>query len=122
MNGLLKPEHVARAVPRLAEGVATEVQPDGSLRLNGPELRRGPLSRGFARLLRRPCRIAVELDDIGRFVIERLDGRDMDGLAKALSSYLKLTRREAETSLTLFMQALLRRRLVVLQGMAEACA
>ena len=80
------------------------------------------IAGALAWLLRLPRRVEVELDDIGTYVIGRMDGRTMQALADDLAGYLKLTRREAEAALTLFIQSLLRRRLIVLGGLAGSSA
>lgn len=112
------PDDVARSIPRLA--VAVQVfQEAGATRLRGPLLRRNPLSRAIAWLLRLPRRVDVELDDIGAWVVARIDGRiTLQALARDLAAHLRLTSREAETALTAFVQALLQRRLLVLDGLS----
>jgi len=104
----------AATIPRLADQVEPVRTGSGALRLRGPLLRRSAAGRAFAWLLRLPARFEVELDDIGTFVIERCDGRNLDRLAGELASHLRLTRREAETALADFFAALVHRRLAVL--------
>jgi len=108
----LTPDAIAQARPQLVDGVDHEPLSDGSLRLHGPLLQRGPLMRVLCRWFRRPPRICVELDDIGSWVAERLDGRPLQQLANDLAAHLKLERREAEAALVLFIRMLLKRRLI----------
>ncbi len=111
---------VATAVPALAEGVEQRSGPAGELRLRGPRHRRGPLGRVCARVFRLADRVEVELDDIGCYVIEHMDGRSLAQLAGDLASKLQLRQREAEGALVTFMQGLLRRKLVRLRISGEA--
>ncbi len=108
-------QRIATAIPALADGVECQIV-EGQLRLIGPHLRANRLRRGLARLLHLADRVRVELDDIGRYVVERIDGRaTMADLAVTLAAHLRLERREAEAALTAFMQTLLRRKLVSLR-------
>ena len=55
----------------------------------------------------------VGLDDVGSDVWELCDGqRDIDGVVRAISSTYKLTRREAEASVTMFLQTLAKKNLI----------
>ena len=112
---------IERAVPRLAEGVEISEHGDG-LRLHGPPFKRGPLRRRFATWMKLAERTVVELDDVGAFVLERCDGRSMRQLADTLAEHLKLTHREAEAALTVFLQNLLRRKLITLAERQEETA
>jgi hypothetical protein len=98
-------------VLRLAAGVQTTQAGTGCVLRGAPLVRTGAWG-WLARRLRMPDRVQVELDDIGAFVVRHLDGRPMDAVATALAGHLRLTRREAETSLAEFARQLLRRRLV----------
>lgn len=106
-------ERIASAIPRLAEGAETRIV-DSGLRIVGPRLERGPLRRLAARMMHWAERIEVELDDVGAFVVERMDGRSMHQLADDLAKHLKLSHREAEAALTVFLQMLLKRKLIAL--------
>jgi hypothetical protein len=57
---------------------------------------------------------ALELDDIGTWVVERIDGRPVAALAEELATHLRLTRREAEVALGDFARQLVARKLVVI--------
>lgn len=106
-------------IPRLAPAVESLPAPGGGLRLRGPLLaRRGP-HRWIAWLFAAPARVEVDLDDIGAFVVERMDGRCLRQLADELAAHLKLTRREAEVALAQFIQGLMVRRLAALTPAAE---
>jgi hypothetical protein len=99
---------------RLAMGVEAEHTSEGVIRLRGPVQTGFRPFRALTWLMRVPNRIEVELDKIGTWVVERLDGRRLDQLADDLAAHLKLTRREAETALADFTRMLAKRRLVVL--------
>lgn len=103
---------IETAVPLLAPGVERATGPDGAPRLHGPPLRHGPVRRRLARVFGLAERVVVELDDIGAFVVDRLDGRTLDQLGADLAAHLKLTRREAEGALAMFLRMLVKRRLV----------
>jgi hypothetical protein len=102
-------------VPALADGVERSASPDGALRLTPPRPRRSWCGRMLLRLGWRE-RPPVELDDIGRFVVERFDGRTVARLADDLAAHLQLTRREAEAALGEFLGMLMRRRLIRLEA------
>lgn len=112
-------ERIAAAVPRLVPGCECEEMATG-LRIKGPTIRRGPLGRRMARVFKWSTRIEVELDDVGAWVYERIDGRSLHELADQLADHLKLTHREAEAALTVFLQMLLKRKLITLDVHTEA--
>jgi len=105
----------ALIVARLVASVERQRQDGGVLRLRVPLRRSGRLTRAWCWLLRLPAAVEVELDEIGTFVVERLDGRSLGALADDLASHLQLTRREAEVALADFMRLLAARRLVALE-------
>ena len=107
-------DRIAMARPRLVDGCELTELDGGRLRIRGPVLRRGPVRRRLARLLRFVDRLEAELDEIGTWVVQRMDGRSMHRLADELAIHLKLTHREAEAALTVFLQMLLKRKLIVL--------
>lgn len=116
----LAPADPGLQIPRLAPAVESLPVPGGGLRLRGPLLvRRGP-HRWLSWLFAAPARIEVELDDIGAFVVARMDGRPLRQLADELAAHLKLTTREAEVALAQFIQGLVVRRLAALAPAAEA--
>lgn len=62
------------------------------------------------------CR-QVGLDDVGSFVWELCDGeRTIDGVVQGVSREYKLTRREAEASVTMFLQTLAKKHLIGLMS------
>jgi hypothetical protein len=105
----------AAIVPRLAASVERLRSDSGVLRLRAPLRRAGRLTRAWCWLLNLPAAVEVELDEIGTFVVERLDGRSLGVLADDLAGHLQLTRREAEVALADFMRLLSIRRLVALE-------
>ena len=57
------------------------------------------------------------LDEVGSYVWELCDGeRTIDGIVQGLSREYKLTRREAEASVTMFLQTLAKRNLIGLMS------
>lgn len=108
------------AVPVLAAGVTAHRTVGGVCRLRSAPLPRQGLHRLLARWLRLPDHVELELDDIGTWVVERLDGRDLSSLAGELATHLKLTRREAEVALGDFLRQLAARHLVLVQVEARA--
>lgn len=119
MNPAIAAEDIANAVPRLATEVTTVDNDEGTIDLCGPPFKRGPLIRLWARLWRLPERVEVRLDEIGTYVVSRMDGRDLQHLCGDLAGHLQLSRREADAAVTAFLRLLLLRRLVVLDGWNE---
>jgi hypothetical protein len=112
---------IGSAIPRLAPGTAV-IQVDGVTRVRSAERPSTGIRGWFGRVLRLAPRSEIALDDIGAFVVARLDGRDLDALVGDVAGHLKLTRREAETSTAEFLRQLINRRLVVVdhpRGVAE---
>ena len=72
------------------------------------------LGRMIKRIVRNlPDNRQVALDDVGSDVWELCDGeRDINGVVQAISSTYKLTRREAEASVTMFLQTLAKKHLI----------
>jgi len=59
----------------------------------------------------------LALDEVGSFVWELCDGeRNLDGIVQGLVREYKLTRREAEASVTTFLQTLAKRNLIGLMS------
>lgn len=114
------PPDPGQQIPRLVPAVESLSAPGGGLRLRGPLLERRGLHRWVAWLFAAPPRIEIELDDIGAFVVTRMDGRNLRQLADDLAAHLKLTRREAEVSLAQFLHALVTRRLAALTPAVES--
>lgn len=110
-------ETISQAIPRLADRVEVITNSAGTFNLRGPALRRHPINRWFAWLLRLPKQLEVELDEVGTFVVKNLGDSSMEQLAARLSSEYKLTKREAQAALTVFIKSLLQRRLVTMEGL-----
>lgn len=106
-------------VPRLAPGVTTCRSASGALRLYSAPFPRRWIHRLLARWMHLPERIELELDDLGAWVVERLDGRDLDLLAAELAVYLKLTQREAAVALGDFLRQLVARQLASIHADTE---
>lgn len=103
------------AIPALAPGVVVMRTASGVCRLRSAPLPRRGLHRLLARVLRLPACIELELDDLGTWVVERLDGRNLERLGGELATHARLTRREAEVALGDFLRQLVARHLVRLQ-------
>ncbi len=110
---------VQTAVPRLAPDAAMSRGPDGALRLTAPLPRRG-LHAWLAKIARSPQHITVELDAVGAWTVEHLDGRSLERLADDLARQFKLSPREARVALGQFVQSLVARRLVRLAAAEDA--
>lgn len=116
MDISVEADRISQAIPRLADGVEIIPNQGGTINLRGPVLRRAALNRWFAWLFRLPKQVEVELDDIGTFVVEQFGERTMDEIAASLGARYKLTRREAQAALTVFIKSLLQRRLLSFEG------
>ena len=112
----LSAETIASSVPVLIEGVELEEMSDGGIcRLRSAAIERKQPFRWLAKVFRLPNHISVELDDIGSWVVKRLGQCTLREVASDLATEWNLTKREAEASVTVFIRALLRRRLVRLE-------
>ena len=66
-----------------------------------------PVTKAMARWLRAPTERKVELDEVGGFVWELCDGdHTVESIVHKTSKQYKLNRREAEVSVTMFLQML----------------
>jgi len=81
-------------------------------------IRRDGLARIVTRLVRNlPPNRKIVLDDVGGSVWEFCDGRrDIDAVVTAVAGDYKLTRREAEASVTMFLQTLAKKNLIGLMS------
>ena len=104
-------QEIRQSRPRLSEGCEFEALATGC-RIKGPMLKRLPPMRWLSKWLRLPERLSVELDDMGTFVVEHLDGRTCDEVISELAKRFRLQRREAEASTLVFLDALAKRRLI----------
>jgi hypothetical protein len=77
-------------------------------------MRDGLLAKVAKKVVRNlPDSRQIALDDVGSSVWELCDGeRDINGLVQAISSNYKLTRREAEASITMLLQTLAKKNLI----------
>jgi hypothetical protein len=67
----------------------------------------GPITRAMARWLRPPKERYVELDEVGGFVWDLCDGNHtVESIVQKTSRQYKMNRREAEVSVTMFLQML----------------
>jgi hypothetical protein len=114
MNLATRPEDLPGSMPRLADGVISTRTDQGLLRLRTAGHQISVWRQALAWLIPVPRPSEVELDDIGSFVVERMDGRCLATLVLDVASHLQLTRREAEVAVGDFMLLLLRRRLAVI--------
>jgi hypothetical protein len=66
-----------------------------------------PLTRRLAKWLNAPNERYVELDEVGGFVWDLCDGsHTIDSIVQKTSRHYKMNRREAEVSVTMFLQML----------------
>ena len=81
-------------------------------------MRDGMLAKIAKKVVRNlPDTRQIALDDVGSSVWELCNGeRDINGLVQAVSSNYKLTRREAEASVTMFLQTLAKKNLIGLMS------
>jgi len=104
------------AVPVPNPGIGVEEDDEGRLRLMVPQ-NVGRIARFVARMLRLPADLTrpVLLDEMGTFVWKACDGRRAvrDIIALFVERY-RLSRREAELSVTTFLKQLARRRYIAL--------
>ncbi len=67
----------------------------------------GPVTRRMAKWLHAPTERHVELDEVGGFVWELCDGNHtIDSIVQKTGRQYKMNRREAEVSVTMFLQML----------------
>lgn len=103
-------EEIRRAVP-VRNPAAQE---DGGI-VQVPLAERSGFFGWLARKSKASNRLEIELDDIGLFVWEKIDGRrSVAGIADALSKEYKLNKHEAEASLLEFIDRLRERGLISL--------
>ena len=102
-------EDIRKAVP-FKHSAVTERQTEDSLTLAVPLAERSGFFGWLARRTQAPNETEIELDEIGSFVWNLIDGkRTVTGIADALSKRYKLTKHEAEASLLEFIDRLRRR-------------
>lgn len=109
----IKPPHVDRkAAMTLRPGrnslLTYEKRETGETVLTIPQNEKvNPITRAMARWLRAPKERKVELDEVGGFVWELCDGdHTVEAIVHKTSRQYKLNRREAEVSVTMFLQML----------------
>jgi len=85
-----------------------EKQPEGKTMLTVPMSQKaGRVTRMLASWLRAPAERHVELDEVGGFVWELCDGNNtVETIVQKTGREYKMNRREAEVSVTMFLQML----------------
>lgn len=85
-----------------------ERQPEGKTMLTVPMSRKaGKITRLLAQWLRAPSERRVELDEVGGYVWELCDGNHtVETIVQKTGREYKMNRREAEVSVTMFLQML----------------
>ncbi len=74
---------------------------------------RGRINKFMSRWFRTPDERRVELDEVGAFVWELCDGNlTVEGIVQRASKKYKMNRREAEVSVTMFLQMLHERKFI----------
>lgn len=100
------------ARPIVNDGLRLERQPDGTLHLVVRMPRRSGL---FARFLPPIVEKRVQLDELGSFVFDQIDGtRSVREILDAFVARYRNNRREAEYMVTTFLRQLTERRLITL--------
>ena len=75
--------------------------------------RAGIVTKAVARWLKMPTTRKVELDEVGAFVWELCDGsHTVDSIVQRTAKHYKMNRREAEVSVTMFLQMLHERKFI----------
>jgi hypothetical protein len=73
----------------------------------------GPVTRAMAKWLQMPKERKVELDEVGGYVWELCDGHHtVEAIVQKTKQQYKMNRREAEVSVTMFLQMLHERRFI----------
>lgn len=85
-----------------------ETRETGEIVLTVPENKSvGPVTRIMAKWLNAPTERKVELDEVGGFVWELCDGKNtIEAIVQKTGKQYKMNRREAEVSVTMFLQML----------------
>lgn len=85
-----------------------ETRESGETILTVPENEQvGAITRWMAKRLKVPTERKVELDEVGSFVWELCDGNNtIESIVQKTSKHYKMSRREAEVSVTMFLQML----------------
>ena len=110
-TGLTKPESLD-AVPIKNQLCREEATGEGLVRLLVP-VRETLMTKVMRRLTYVPKFKKIELDEVGTFVWQQCDGRtNVRALIDRVSKRYKLTQRESEVSVTLYLRTLARRNLI----------
>jgi hypothetical protein len=111
-EGGLSREQAMTAWPIRNPSLATQENDDGLISVQLPR-RKDWMGGVLGFLFFVPEAKPVQLDEIGSFVWQRCDGdHTVNDIAVALSEEYKITRREAEVSLTQFLQNLAKRGMI----------
>ncbi len=108
----IRPPQVDRKAAMLLRPVRNslltwEKREGGETILNVPLNQKAGLTRAMARWLKAPNERRVELDEVGSFVWELCDGsHTVESVVQKTSKQYKMNRREAEVSVTMFLQML----------------
>lgn len=112
----LAPEALRSAVPSRNPVVQVLDEQEGRVVLEAPlEVAKSKWVAGLARLTKQPETKRFELEEVGSFVWNLIDGkRSFEGISEALRERYKMGRVEADAALGAFLQMLSQRRLVTL--------
>ncbi len=92
--------------PARNSALTWETSEPGKTMLTVPLEHKGP-TRVLARVMRAPTERRVELDEVGGFVWELCDGTNtIEAIVQKTGKEYKMNRREAEVSVTMFLQML----------------
>ena len=100
------------ALPVLNPLISIQHSERGDAVLNIPR-RRTRMVRMIARMFRLPPYKRVELDELGTYTVELCDGsHTVADIVSRFAQHFQLNRREAEVSLTVYLQSLARRGII----------
>ena len=109
----LNRKQVLAAIPVLNPLVTIERDEQGNTVLNIPRKRAG-IVQLVARVFRLPLYKKIQLDELGTYAIELCDGSNtLAELIARFAQKFKLNRREAEVSMTSYLQTLAKRGIIV---------
>lgn len=112
----IDPEILRKAKPLRNAFVEFEKLEDGSIVLSAPLSTQGSGLLGrFAQKAGRPDRKQFELEPVGAFVWDICDGKHtFEGISRKLRERFKLSKVEADASLSAFLQMLAQRKLITM--------
>lgn len=113
---------VMRLRPLRNGQLAWEKRDSGETLLTVPQsAKAGRVTQAMARWLRVPKERHVELDEVGSFVWEQCDGdHTVESIVQQTGRHYKMNRREAEVSVTMFLQMLHERHFIAFYKVSKS--